>query len=123
MVPVIDVLAQYDGFGIEPLQEAVGGRATGTTFGGEEFHQDGCAGRIRRGSRQQQGETGNKGQAAQHRQVYFLVKYTSRSSVLLGFGELVNRGLPGGVLRGYFHLRALGHLVGRLKLARSEERR
>src|ERR1035441_4589738 len=112
MVPVIDVLAQYDGFGIEPLQEAVGGRTTGTTFGGEEVHQDGCAGRIRRGSRQQQSGTGSEGQAAQH------VKYTSWSSVLLGFGELANRGLPGGVLRGYFHLRALGHLVGDRKSTR-----
>src|ERR1017187_736912 len=46
-----------------------------------------------------------------------IVTCTSRSSVFLGFDELVNRGLPGGVPRGRFHLRTLGYLVGRLKLA------
>src|ERR1017187_736396 len=110
MVPVIVVLAQYDGFGIEPLQEAVGGRTTGTTFGGEEFHQDGCAGRIRRGSRQQQSGTGSEGQAAQH------VKYTSWSSILpgqacfLGLENLRTAAFPAVCFAGTFIFARLGIL-------------
>src|ERR1017187_7191606 len=62
------------------------------------------------------GARGESEQAARARR-RDIVTCTSRSSVFLGFDELVNRGLSGGVLRGRFHLRALSDVVGRLKLA------